>query len=88
MTYTARQHADTVTRYGAARGDLGLYRLVEAAHGSGVVLTTLRSRPEVLGLAALDSQSGQAALALSEEEVAALRDALEDWLYERRGHRG
>jgi hypothetical protein len=81
VTYTAKDHADAVQRYGAdSRGHLSLVALIEGGHGSGLVLSSVSDRPDVLGLAAIDSQGGQAGLALSVPEVTAARDALTAWL--------
>lgn len=83
MKWTVQAQAAAVRSAAERQPDrLSLRAVIEGRFGSGLVLTGAPGRPEVLGLAAVDSHGDAAALALYGGDVGQLRDALTAWLDE------
>lgn len=83
MKWTVQAQAAAARHAAERQPDRLIVRaVIEGRHGSGLVLTCTPGRPEVLGLSAVDSLEGTAALALYGGEVGQLRDALTAWLEE------
>jgi hypothetical protein len=80
MTYTITQAAEEAPLVG-----LIVHAAVHTGHGSGLLLSGRLAQPGVLGFGAIGLDGTQAVLALDEDEAAALRDALDEWLETRRG---